>query len=178
MPAAFKHEFVPYVNFRFRGAMPHAKTRFQNRLIGYTFVYILNQYIVADAEKVYAVFVERFSKVRLILSRQFAVGVSANLIDHSTKIDQATDRIAGTTQDDTFHGGLFLKKNHLGTSREKFRADSQSAKPCWTMSKNGSSAVNAAYLGSVTICSLVVARREARGQSLLLILIHRSNNGG
>jgi hypothetical protein len=31
------------------------------------------------------------------------------------------------------------------------------AKPCWTMSKNGSSAVNAAYLGSVTICSLVVA---------------------
>src|SRR2546430_16389043 len=30
------------------------------------------------------------------------------------------------------------------------------AKPCWTMAKNGSSAVNAAYLGSVTICSLVV----------------------
>jgi len=43
MPASFKHEFVPYVSFRFRRAMSHAKTRFQNCLIGYSFVYILNQ---------------------------------------------------------------------------------------------------------------------------------------
>jgi hypothetical protein len=26
MPASFKHEFVPHVNFSFRWAMPHAKT--------------------------------------------------------------------------------------------------------------------------------------------------------
>jgi hypothetical protein len=34
MPASFKHEFVPDVNFSFGWAMPHAKTRFQNRFIG------------------------------------------------------------------------------------------------------------------------------------------------
>src|SRR6266550_3296383 len=98
MPASFKHEFIPYVNFRFRRAMSHAKTRFQNRLIGCNFVYVL------DAEKVYAVFVETFSNVRLILSGQFPVGVSPDLIDHSTKIDQAADLIGGTTQIRIFHG--------------------------------------------------------------------------
>src|SRR5215831_3361335 len=105
MPASFKHEFVPHVNFRFGWAMSHAKTRFQNRLIGYAFVYILNELIVADAEKVYAVFVETLSKVRLILPRQSPVRVSPDLIDHSTKIDQAADLIAGTTQNNIFHGG-------------------------------------------------------------------------
>src|SRR5882762_1766033 len=107
MPASFEHEFIPYVNFRFRRAMSHAKTRFQNRLIGCTFVYVLDQEIGVDAEKVYAVFVETFSKVRLILSRQFPVGVSPDLIDHSTKIDHAADLIAGTTQTHIFHVRAF-----------------------------------------------------------------------
>src|SRR5882724_5058457 len=87
VPASFKHEFVPHVNFSFRRAMSHAKTRLQNRFIGETFVYILNHQIVADAEEVYAVFVETFSKARLILGRQFPLGMGPNLIDHSTKIN-------------------------------------------------------------------------------------------
>src|SRR5882757_8944456 len=86
VPASFKHEFVPHVNFSFRRAMSHAKTRLQNRFIGETFGYILNHQIVADAEEVYAVFVETFSKARLILGRQFPLGMGPNLIDHSTKI--------------------------------------------------------------------------------------------
>jgi hypothetical protein len=44
------------------------------------------------------VFVETFSKIRLILLRQYPIGVSPDLIDHSTKIDQAADLIGGTTQ--------------------------------------------------------------------------------
>jgi hypothetical protein len=56
----------------------------------------------------YSVRVETFSKVRLILLWQFTVGVSPDLIDHSTKINQAADLLARTTQTHIFHeAGLF-----------------------------------------------------------------------
>jgi hypothetical protein len=44
----------------------------------------------------------------LILLWQFTVGVSPDLIDHSTKINQAADLLARTTQTHIFHeAGLF-----------------------------------------------------------------------
>jgi hypothetical protein len=107
MPASFHHKFVPHVNFSFRRAMSHAKTRLQNRAIGETCVYVLNNQIVANAEKVDAVFVETLSKVDLILWRQLPFGMSPDLIDHSTEINQAADLIARTTQTHIFHGGAF-----------------------------------------------------------------------
>src|SRR5438067_11706376 len=50
-----------------------------------------------------------------------------------------------------------FKLRVVGDSVQIVVAVNQAGQPCWTISKNGSSAVNAVYLGSVTICSLVVA---------------------
>ena len=52
-------------------------------------------------------FVETFSKARLILWREFPLGMGPDLIDHSTKINQTVDLFAGTTQAHIFHRGSF-----------------------------------------------------------------------
>src|SRR6266446_1414653 len=50
-----------------------------------------------------------------------------------------------------------FKLRVVGDGVEIVVAVDQAGQTLWTMPKNGSSAVNAAYLGSVTICFLVVA---------------------
>ena len=67
VPAALPHEFVPNVNVVFSWIAADCETPIQNLLIGAALVDALDQPIVVDAKKLYAFFVEAYSKIGVII---------------------------------------------------------------------------------------------------------------
>ena len=108
VPTPFPHELIPNVDFTIRRLPPFCEAPIENLLVRSAFFHAFDELTVIDLQEIDTRPVKAFAQVRLILARQFAFRVHANLVEHPAEIDEPAHFCAGAPNGEIFHRWLNL----------------------------------------------------------------------